>query len=66
MNDLNKSIQIDPEYADAYRNRGMILINQGEVNKGISDVNKAMDLYKIRGEIGKLQAIENFLTRPTN
>ena len=66
MDDLNKSIQLDPEYADAYRNRGMILINQGQVDKGFSDINKAINLYKTRGETAKLQELENILTRPTN
>ena len=36
------------------------------MNKGASDINKAMDLYKARGDSEKLKALETLLANPAD
>ena len=42
--ELNKAIELDPEYADAYYNRGIAYDKSGEVAKAISDYEKCIEL----------------------
>ncbi|MFC2006963.1 tetratricopeptide repeat protein [Chloroflexota bacterium] len=42
--ELNKAIDLDPEYADAYYNRGIAYDKSGEVGKAISDYEKCIEL----------------------
>ena len=39
-----EAIDLNPEYAAAYNNRGAVYSNQGEVDKAIQDYNTAIDL----------------------
>ncbi len=42
--ELNKAIELDPEYADAYYYRGLAYDKSGEVAKAISDYEKCIEL----------------------
>jgi len=42
--ELSKAIELDPEYADAYYNRGLAYNRSGEVAKAISDYEKCIEL----------------------
>ena len=42
--ELNKAIELDPEYAEAYYNRGLAYNNSGEMAKAISDYEKCVEL----------------------
>lgn len=41
---LDKAIELDPNYADAYYNRGNIWLDYGHSSKAIADFNKAIEL----------------------
>ena len=49
LEDLNKCIELYPNFAEAYYNRGLILLRQGKSKQGIQDLSKA-------GELGLVQA----------
>ena len=51
----NKAIDIDPDFAEAYFNRGLMYIYLDKVEQGISDLSKS-------GELGIYQAY-NLITR---
>lgn len=42
--ELDKAIELDPEYADAYYNRGLAYNNSGEIAKAISAYEKCVEL----------------------
>jgi len=44
LNDANKSILLYPENLDAYKNRALIYVAKGELEKACKDINKALDL----------------------
>ncbi len=51
LGDYNKAIKIDPHFAEAYFNRGILEIRMGDKN------NACRDLYKA-GELGFEEAFE--------
>ena len=44
MSDYNKAIEINPNYAEAYNNRGIIYDKQGNFTQAMSDYNKAIEI----------------------
>ncbi len=66
------AIELAPNFADAYTNRGLAYVKKGEIDRGIEDHNKAIELkpdyaeayfnrggtYKSKGEIDR--AIDDF------
>jgi tetratricopeptide (TPR) repeat protein len=42
--DYNEAIERDPEFAEAYFNRGLARLSQGDSNRGITDLSKAGEL----------------------
>ena len=42
--DLSKAIQLNPDYATAYGNRGAAYVGKGEVNQAIKDYTKSIQL----------------------
>ena len=42
--DYNEAIRRDPEFAEAYFNRGLAWLAQGDANRGIADLSKAGEL----------------------
>ena len=42
--DYNKAIELNPEYSNAYNNRGNVFDNKGELDKAFRDYNKAIEL----------------------
>ena len=42
--DLNKAIQLKPDYAEAYHNRGVVKIRFNQPNEALVDLNKAIQL----------------------
>ena len=58
MDDLNKVMELNPEFAGAYMNRADIYIRQGELDKAVADYNVALlrdpnlaDVYIARANI---------------
>jgi len=41
----NRSIALDPEYAESYRQRGITYGNKGQLDQALDDINKALDLF---------------------
>ena len=72
IEECNKAIELDPNYALAYFNRGAAYINKGQYDLAIADCNKAIELdpnnakayanrayaYKLQGK--KAEAIADF------
>ena len=44
LENFNKAIQLQPDYVNAYYNRGTAYINKGEYNQAIKDFSKTIDL----------------------
>ena len=44
MDDYDKAIALNPNYALAYNNRGVAYSNKGEVNRAIADYRKALEI----------------------
>ena len=44
IDDFNTAIQLDPQLAEAYSNRGVTYRNKGKANSAIQDYNKAIEL----------------------
>ena len=44
ISDLSNAIEIDPNYYQAYRNRGIILKHRGDIYSACKDWKKAYDL----------------------
>jgi hypothetical protein len=44
IEDFNKAIQLKPDYANAYNNRGIVYLNQGDNISGCLDARKACEL----------------------
>jgi tetratricopeptide (TPR) repeat protein len=42
--DYNKALKINPRYAEAYNNRGVIYRKKGQFDRAISDYNKALEI----------------------
>ena len=41
---FSKAIELKPDYAEAYSNRGAAYLHKGEYDNGIQDLNKAIEL----------------------
>ena len=44
IEDFNRAIALNPNYADAYNNRGFVYIEKGNMTKAATDFQKACDL----------------------
>lgn len=44
MQDFNQSVQFDPNYENAYANRGIVYCMKGQLDLGIADFSKALQL----------------------
>ena len=44
LEDINKSIELDPEYARAYKNRGIAYYFLGQNESAIADFQKALEM----------------------
>ena len=54
MEDLDKAIEVKPDYADAYRDRGTLFQQLGERDKAIADLEKALTLFHPVREFSKI------------
>jgi tetratricopeptide (TPR) repeat protein len=45
ISDFSKSISLDPEFPDAWFQRGIVYLNQFKPEKGLSDLDQAIKLY---------------------
>jgi tetratricopeptide (TPR) repeat protein len=44
MEDLDRAIRINPNYADAYNQRSVVYANFGDAKKSLADLNQAIRL----------------------
>lgn len=52
LDDFNKAIEYKPDYAEALRNRGVMLGNQGQRAAARADLQAAVDIYREKGDLG--------------
>ena len=61
---LNEAIRLHPQFAPAYKNRGIIRALSGDKQQGISDLQKAAQIYKQQGKTDEysevIEAIKKF------
>jgi tetratricopeptide (TPR) repeat protein len=55
IGDFNKSLLLDPNYADAYFDRANAYSSQGEREKAIADYKKSAELYQKKGNTKNYQ-----------
>ena len=63
--DYTKAIELDPNLAEAYFNRGLALVRLKKTQDGIADLSKAGELgiYKAYSVIKTVQADSNLLNK---
>lgn len=44
ITDYTEAAELDPEYAEAYKDRGFAYLNNGDIDKSIADYTKAIDI----------------------
>ena len=44
MKTINKAIEIQPDYVNAYNNRGVVYAKKGDYNRAIEDYDKAIEI----------------------
>jgi tetratricopeptide (TPR) repeat protein len=59
--DYNQAIAIDPQYAYAYGNRGILKYQQNDRAAGIADLRRAVILYRAQGQTERLQQMLTIL-----
>jgi tetratricopeptide (TPR) repeat protein len=52
LDDFDKAIEYKPDYAEALRNRGVLLGNQGQRAAARIDLQRAVDIYREKGALG--------------
>ncbi|MCY7384356.1 MAG: tetratricopeptide repeat protein [Microcoleus sp. CAN_BIN18] len=57
--DYDRAIQLNPNYADAYKNRGNLKSTLDDKQSAIEDYQKAADLYKQQGKTSDEQYAVN-------
>ena len=57
--DYNKIIQINPKYAKAYANRGIVMFKKGNKKKAILDLQKAAQLLKSQKNTAHYEEVIN-------
>ncbi|MEG4962927.1 MULTISPECIES: tetratricopeptide repeat protein [unclassified Microcoleus] len=57
--DYDRAIQLNPNYADAYKNRGNLKSTLEDKQSAIQDYQKAADLYKQQGKTSDEQDAVN-------
>ncbi|WP_228015453.1 tetratricopeptide repeat protein [Synechocystis salina] len=61
--DYNQTIQLDPNAAEAYFNRGLTQYRLGDEPKAITDLTKAASLFNAQGKGDMAQKAEAILTQ---
>jgi len=58
-----KAIELNPEYAEAYCNRGFAYDNKGEYDRAIEDYNKAIELNPEFAEVYNNRGLAYFIQK---
>ncbi|MEB3161220.1 MAG: tetratricopeptide repeat protein, partial [Synechocystis sp.] len=61
--DYDQSIKLNPQFADAYFNRGLTYYRLGEDQKAIADLKKAAELFSTQGKPDLTQKAETVLQK---
>ncbi|HEY9702508.1 MAG TPA: tetratricopeptide repeat protein, partial [Allocoleopsis sp.] len=57
--DYTKAIALNPNFAEAYHNRGLVYVKLSELEKGLADWKKAASLYQQQGKTDDYQKLLN-------
>lgn len=66
MADYNRAIEFDPDYAEAYCNRGVTYDSLGDKEKARRDLLKARELVEQSGNDQSLNLIDDALSKLDN
>jgi len=73
MTDYTQSLQLNPDNAAAYYNRGEVRSKLGDKNGAIADLKKAVDIFQSQGEqdnyqdaLNHLKKLQNSLPQPSH
>ncbi len=59
--EYNKAIELNPKYAEAHANLGILYLKQGKTAEALKELKIALKLFKERGDIQKVKMLENYL-----
>ena len=65
LEDLNRAIQIDPNYPEAYLSRATIYANKGDREKTVENLEKAATLFKQQGQTEQYELTQQLLQNPS-
>ena len=61
LEDLNKAIELKPDFAEAYKDRALLHRDLGDTEKALSDIEKAVSFYDPLRKPNALTEARNFL-----
>ena len=64
--DLDRAIKINPQYARAYANRGLLYYQLENISQSKQDLEKARDLFFKQGDVQKSRKVEQLLQQLLN
>ncbi len=59
----NQAILLDPNYARAYGNRGLVKANLGDMRGAMEDFQKAAQLFLAQGSMGNYEMVLGYIRR---
>ena len=51
LEDFDRAIEIKPDYAEALRDRGVMMANQGRNSEARGDLERAVEIYREKGDL---------------
>ena len=62
MHGYNRAIELDPDLAEAYSNRGHTYHDLGDYEQAIADYNRAIELYEAEGRLEETEKVRGWLS----
>ena len=62
LEDFDKAIELKADFADAYRNRGVLYTNRGQMALGVPDLRRALELYEEKDDEERAADVRRLLS----